>query len=144
MVSNVSHKSQRIAVLIDSLQGGPFDAHYLGYFECFNQQLFFEAHEVLEELWLARRAQPSDLFYKGLIQLAGAFVHIQKQRPKPALALFRLAACNLSQYPGVYQSLDVDQLQRRISDWMVDVQAGIRFGHPLGTGRWPTLLLKKP
>ena len=53
----VSQKSPKIATIIHSLQGREFDAHYLGYFECFNQQLFFEAHEVLEVLWLGRRGQ---------------------------------------------------------------------------------------
>ena len=76
----VSKKSGKIATLIDDCRGKGMDAHYLGYFECFNRQLFYEAHDVLEELWLAQRNQPNDLFFKGLIQLAGAFVHLQKER----------------------------------------------------------------
>jgi predicted metal-dependent hydrolase len=82
----VSKKSPRIAAMIAGLSRPGMDPHYLGYFECFNQQLFYEAHDVLEELWLAQRRQPNDLFYKGLIQLAGAFVHLQKNRLKPAAA----------------------------------------------------------
>ena len=81
----MSHKSQKIAAIIRSLEGGAFDAHYLGFFECFNQQLFFEAHDVLEEIWLQQRGQQNDLFYKGLIQFAGAFVHIQKRRPQQVM-----------------------------------------------------------
>ena len=77
--------------MIQDLQGGELDPHYAGFFECFNQQLFYEAHDVLEELWLPRRREPDGLFYKGLIQLAGAFVHLQKDRLSPAAALFRLA-----------------------------------------------------
>ena len=75
-LKRVSHKSARIAVMIESLQGRELDARYLGYFECFNRQLFYEAHDVLEDLWLPDRSGPNGNFYKGLIQLAGAFVPI--------------------------------------------------------------------
>jgi len=43
----LSKKSEKIAGLIAACQGKPQDAHYLGYFECFNRQLFYEAHDVL-------------------------------------------------------------------------------------------------
>jgi predicted metal-dependent hydrolase len=101
----VSHKSQRIAAMIASFQGQPLPAHYLGYFACFNRQQYYEAHDVLEDLWLANRHGPDGNFYKGLIQLAGAFVHLQKHRLQPAAALFRLAQRNLSAYPAVHHRL---------------------------------------
>src|SRR6266850_7200307 len=50
--SVVSKKSAKIATLIGSCQGRDIDAHYLGYFECFNHGFYYEAHDVLEELWL--------------------------------------------------------------------------------------------
>ena len=36
--------------MIESFRGQELDAHYLGYFDCFNRQLFYESHDVLEEL----------------------------------------------------------------------------------------------
>src|SRR4029079_18573679 len=102
----MSSKSPKIAALLEHCHVTKVDAHYLGYFECFNRQLFFEAHEVLEELWLADRHGANGNFYKGLIQLAGAFVHLQKERPGPATALFKLAQANLQQYPAVHEQLD--------------------------------------
>ena len=42
----MSHKSARIAAMIESFRGQELAAHYLGYFDCFNRQLFYEAHEV--------------------------------------------------------------------------------------------------
>src|SRR5579872_2037144 len=117
-ILSVSRKSPKIAALIHSLANRDLDAHYLGYFECFNRQLFFEAHEVLEERWLAQRGRPDDLFYKGLIQLAGAFVHVQKQRPQPALALLKLARSNLARYPTFHQFLDLAEVLRLIGAWM--------------------------
>lgn len=114
----MSKKSARIAEMIAGLQGQGLDAHYLGYFECFNQQLFYEAHDVLEELWLGQRRQPNDLFYKGLIQLTGAFVHLQKGRLQPAGALFRLAQNNLAQYPAQHHQLNVTAVLALIADWL--------------------------
>src|SRR3989304_9926528 len=80
----VSRKSEPIARRIERFRGRRLPAHYLGYFDCFNRQLFYEAHDVLEEIWLADRHGPDGDFYKGLIQLAGAFVHVQKNRSGPA------------------------------------------------------------
>ncbi len=92
----------------DACEG--FDPCYLGYFECFNRGLYYEAHDVLEHLWLKEgRRAPDYAFYKGLIQLAGGFVHLKLQRahpehPKhgrrlhPARRLFLLAAANLAPY----------------------------------------------
>jgi predicted metal-dependent hydrolase len=41
--------------MIESFQGQELDAHYLSFFACFNRQLFYEAHDVLEDLWLKDR-----------------------------------------------------------------------------------------
>lgn len=118
----MSQKSSRISELLNSQQGGDLDAHYLGYFDCFNQQKFFEAHEVLEELWLKERRGPNDLFYRGLIQFAGAFVHLQRGRPQSAVSLLRLAQRNLAGYGPVYLSLDMTRISALIDRWVADLQ----------------------
>jgi len=114
----VSKKSGKIAERIASFRGRELSAHYLGYFDCFNAQLFYEAHDVLEELWLPDRHGPNGDFYKGLIQLAGAFVHLQKERLKPAAALFKLALTNLLKYPPTHKNLDVAGVLRLIEEWL--------------------------
>src|SRR4030095_10660816 len=101
-----------IARLIESCEGRELEAHYLGYFECFNQGLFYESHDVLEELWLQDRQGPDSAFFKGLIQFAGAFVHLQKHTPvrprlRPAAALFKLSRENLARYPAEHRRMDV-------------------------------------
>lgn len=127
--------------LIQSCHGRGMDAHYLGYFECFNRELFFEAHDVLEELWLKQRSGPNYGFYKGLIQLAGAFVHLQKDRLKPAAALFTLAETNLKQYPAVHESLDVGQVLGLIATWKSALEAGQFQSNPLRQNIAPRLVL---
>src|SRR5450755_2550709 len=93
--------------MIESFRGQELEALYLGYFDCFNRQLFYEAHDVLEDLWLPDRHGANGKFYKGLIQLAGAFVHLQKNRLRPAAALFKLALANLGKYPNEHNLLDL-------------------------------------
>jgi hypothetical protein len=117
----VRDNHQKIAALVDRFMGGAFDARYLGYFECFNQQLYFEAHEVLEHLWLEERGRPLELFYKGLIQLAGAFVHLQKSRRAPAVALFNLARRNLEQYPSYCEGLDLKAVLDTINRYVQEL-----------------------
>ncbi len=135
----MSKKSAKIAALIDACRGRPLDAHYLGYFACFNQGLFYESHDVLEELWLADRHGPNGAFYKGLIQLAGAFVHLQKDRLRPAAALFKLAQANLEKYPSPHDHLPVAQVLAAIAQWLGRLEAGEFASNPLGQHPAPQL-----
>lgn len=113
-------KFDRMEAFVESLHTG--DAHglhpcYAGYFTCFNRGEYYEAHDVLEHLWL-QCEDANEPFYKGLIQLAGAFVHLRKQflrpdhpkdgrRLSPAARLFDLAATNLAPFAPRHMALDV-------------------------------------
>ena len=138
----MSKKSAKIAALIEQCHGQSHDAHYLGYFECFNQRLFYEAHDVLEELWLADRHGPNHSFYKGLIQLAGAFVHLQKNRLRPSAALFKLALANLQKYPRVHERLDLARIILLIEDWLRKLEAGQFTVNPLTDANAPKIELQ--
>src|SRR3984957_13017671 len=118
----VSRKSARIATMIESHRGQKVDPHYAGYFHCFNHQQFYEAHDVLENLWLADKYGPNGAFYKGLIQLAGAFVHLQKNRLRPSAALFKLARTNLEIYPRAHENLNLQTVGALIKKWLGDLE----------------------
>jgi predicted metal-dependent hydrolase len=137
----LSKKSAKIAALIDGCRGKAYDAHYLGYFECFNRQLFYEAHDVLEELWLTRRNAPDYGFYKGLIQFAGAFVHLQKNRLKPAGALFTLSRSYLAKYPTVFQGLNVASVLAEIERWLGKLESDDFKRNPLTENNSPHLII---
>ena len=103
--------------MVEELSGTPMDSApeeigrhpcYVGFFRCWNEQRYYEAHDVLEHLWLRTKTDDAN-YFKGLIQAAGGFVHLQKQylrpnHPKdgrrlyPAVRLFRLAEKNLAGY----------------------------------------------
>jgi len=93
---------------------------YRAYFSCWNEQQYYEAHDVLEQLWLKTKT-PDAIFFKGLIQAAGAFVHLQKnfehpthpkhgRRLRPAVRLFGLAENNLTVFQPQHHGLDVTAL----------------------------------
>ena len=90
---------------------------YRAFFHCWNEQCYYEAHDVLEQVWLKTKSSDAD-YFKGLIQAAGAFVHLQKRfehplhakhskRLPPAVRLFRLAERNLSRFTPRHHGLDV-------------------------------------
>lgn len=117
--------------------------HYLGYFDCFNQCRFYEAHDVLEQLWLKDKYGPNGAFYKGLIQLAGAFVHLQKNRLRPAAALFKLAHANLERYPRGHEHLNLETTCQLARKWLEDLERD-RFGvNPLTDRNTPELKLER-
>lgn len=81
-----------------------------GYAVCFNRAEYYEAHDILEHAWLRLpRGTPEWVFLKGMIQLAGGFVHLRLhylepshrvhgRRLGPARKLFALAAGNLARH----------------------------------------------
>ncbi len=120
------NKGQRISQLLGKLedaqaghQSGDVadDPCYRGFFQCWNGQRYYEGHDVLEHLWLRTDSDDAN-YFKGLIQAAGAFVHLQKQHARPnhpkdgrrlypAVRLFRLAEKNLGPYAPMRHRFDV-------------------------------------
>ena len=127
--------------MVGAYHGQSIDPHYAGYFDCFNRQLFFEAHDVLENLWLKDKQGPNGSFYKGLIQLAGAFVHLQKDRLRPAAALFKLARTHLGKYPRVHEQLDMKTVHALIEKWLGAVESNHFNVNPLASNVAPNLQL---
>ena len=108
-----THKSAKIEALLTGFADLPeFHRHYVGFFRCFNAQIYYEAHDVLEEVWLPIRGQAQAKFYQGLIQMAGGFVHLQKQRLGPAARLFALALASFEPYPAHHAGIDLNAIRR--------------------------------
>jgi predicted metal-dependent hydrolase len=108
----MTHKSPKIDALLAGFEDLPdINRHYVGFFRCFNAQLYYEAHDVLEEIWLPIRGQAQAKYYQGLIQMAGGFVHLQKQRLGPAARLFALALANFESYPAHHAGIDLNAIR---------------------------------
>ena len=148
-------KRDQVAAFVETLEssvGGRYHPCYVGYFECFNAGNYYEAHDVLEQLWLKCRDADRH-FYQGLIQLAGAFVHLKKQRERPwhptdgrrlrpAVRLFLLSEKNLTPYAPLHLGLDVEAPLRLCRDWRELIeQSGFEI-NPWSPGEGPFLSLR--
>ena len=129
--------------MVGQFRNGHLDPHYTGYFELFNRQKFFEAHDVLEQIWLLDRHGPNGAFYKGLIQLAGAFVHLQKNRTRPAAALFNLALANFEKYPSPHEKLNLVAVRQLVAGWQWQLEKDDYEVNPLSPVNIPQLALQK-
>jgi uncharacterized protein len=147
-------KTDRIAEFMVGLgvkHDGGSHSYLAGYLECFNSGLYYEAHDVLEDLWLRQgRGHPDYAFHKGLIQLAGGFVHLRLQyhnpdHPKhgrriaPACRLLMLASENLRPYPPCHLGIDVDRAIRLAEETMVVARGKDSLKNPWDPSRMPTL-----
>lgn len=137
------NKHERIAGRVKEFSGDGVDPRYAGYFALFNRQKFFEAHDVLEDLWLPDRHGANGNFFKGLIQLAGAFVHLQKNRLRPAAALFQLAQASLEKYPASHEHLNLAGVRQLIGHWLSQLAQNDFQVNPLSADQAPQLTLLK-
>jgi predicted metal-dependent hydrolase len=150
-------KKERMERFVETLDGAAgekgWNRFYQGYFECFNAQQYYEAHDVLECLWLQERGEEW-LYWKGLIQLAGAFVHLQKQfqrpthpkdgrRLRPAVRLFHLAMRNLERYRPHHLGLDVDRVYQLCEEQVQEIVESGFVKNPWHPHRAPILVLQR-
>ncbi len=83
-----------------------YEPRYLGGIVCFNEQDFFEAHEVWESLWLEMPG-PERRFVQGLIQAAVALYHFRNGNLRGAVKLFQSARDYMNQFGSLYWGLDI-------------------------------------
>ena len=150
-------KSDRIQAFVANLDTDPdsaADPRYLGWFTCFNAGHYYEAHDVLEHLWL-QTTGPDALFYKALIQLAGAYVHLRKHsehpthpkhttRLRPAARLFRLAAKNLAPFAPRHHHLDVAATHTHCERLAHEIEATHHTRNPWAPDTLPQITLTEP
>jgi uncharacterized protein len=100
-------------------------AHYLKGIELFNSAEFFEAHEVLEDVW---RAVPTadKKFLQGLIQAAVAFHHHSNGNADGARSLLARAQRNLAGYPDEFGGIQLKPFLESLARW----QAALEDGRP--------------
>lgn len=79
---------------------------YLAGVLLFNEQEFFEAHEVWEDLW-AESHGDTRRFYQGLIQAAVGLCHFANGNLRGALKLYRTSHGYMEGLPTPFQDLDL-------------------------------------
>jgi predicted metal-dependent hydrolase len=89
----------------------------------FNRGEFYEAHEVLEDVW---RAAPTEekLFLQGLIQVAVALVHHSRGNLAGAQSLLARGERNLEAYPPSYAGISLPPLRHTLALWRNALDSG--------------------
>jgi predicted metal-dependent hydrolase len=85
--------------------------------ELFNEGRFYEAHEVLEDVWrdsIGERKQ----FLQGLVQLAVGFHHYTTDNVIGAKSVLERGISNLAGYPDQCEGINVRALQLHVQAWI--------------------------
>lgn len=85
------------------------DPRFIKGIEEFNNGLYFECHETLEEIWLEEHGEERK-FYQGIIQIAAGYYKLEQGVPVGALKLWRMGIEKLQVYSPVYLGVNVDAL----------------------------------
>ncbi|HSZ62133.1 MAG TPA: DUF309 domain-containing protein [Terriglobales bacterium] len=104
----------------------PKNDDFLRGVDLFNRARFFDAHEVLEDVW---RSLPGDgaggrfprqylrRHVQGMVQLAVAFHHELKRNPVGARSVLERALRNLDGADDSFPEFDLDRLRSDMADW---------------------------
>lgn len=79
----------------------------------FNNERFWECHEVFEGVWKNCYEGEKDLV-QGIILVAAAFVHFQKDENSICLSVLGRALEKLENSSGTYHNIDVDRLRNKV------------------------------
>ena len=89
----------------------------------FNQQLFFECHETLEEIWLEERGEDRK-FYQGIIQIAAGYFKLQQGVPAGAIKLWRMGLDKIEPYSPVYLGIELASFSAAVKQHLHELEAG--------------------
>ena len=99
--------------------------------DLFNRAEFFEAHEVLEDVWRGASAGTARRRHlQGLVQLAVAFHHESRGNLIGARSVLERGVRNLAGGEASLPELDLERLRTRLADWR---------GYLAGSGSRPAL-----
>jgi len=108
--------------------------------DLFNRARFFDAHEVLEDVWRALpRTSAAKKHLQGLVQLAVAFHHESRRNLRGARSVLDRALRNLNGAEASLPALDLGRLRADMADWQKHLAgAAPRPKPPQITRRDPT------
>jgi predicted metal-dependent hydrolase len=143
-------KHEQIAARMAAKESaGGFHPCYLEYFRLFNAQEYYQAHDVLEHIWLGSDGERY-VFYKALIQFAGGFVHLQHhhrepahrihgKRLRPASRLFRRSAELLDSFPADYEGITLTAVTAMAMSTAETIEISAFHANPWHPDRPPQL-----
>ncbi|MCC6547971.1 DUF309 domain-containing protein [Candidatus Sumerlaeota bacterium] len=113
---------------------------YRAFFDLFNHGDYFEAHEVLEDLW-AIEVAPLKNYYKGLIQAAVAICHWERGNVSGAWRLWKTAREYLRPYPTRYEGFDLGGFREGVDRLFIPLRDNIHVSPSIDKSLIPHLHL---
>lgn len=97
--------------------------------DLFNRGEFFEAHEVLEDVW---RVAPHEYkkFLQGIVQLAVAFHHRSTGNFRGMRSVMERGMKNITDHPKDCCGLRVSELVNSFAGWRKAMDSGSDFADP--------------
>jgi len=93
--------------------------------QLFNEEKYWWSHEVLEGIWKIASGSEKELL-NGLILVAAAFVHDQKNEKEISLSILQRSLTKLSSSSGTYYAINVDIIKEKIKNIIENKQI-LRF-----------------
>lgn len=81
----------------------------------FNDEKYWNAHELLEGVWKPATGEERSIL-NGIILVAAAFVHDEKDETGICISILRRALAKLESGRGVYAGIDIDRLAGKVTE----------------------------
>jgi predicted metal-dependent hydrolase len=106
----------------------------------FNQGLYFECHETLEEIWLEDHGEDRK-FYQAIIQIAAGYFKLQQGVPVGAIKLWRMGLEKIAPYAPVHLGVSVEPLVESVRRNLAELEASQESGRATAAIQFPTIQL---
>jgi uncharacterized protein len=83
--------------------------------DLFNNERYWECHEVLEGVWRTKQGEEKSLL-QGIILVCAAFVHHQKGEEAVALGVLGRAVKQLAYSGSIYAGFNMNELKRSVDE----------------------------
>jgi hypothetical protein len=81
----------------------------------FNEEKYWSSHEVLESIWKNSQGIEKDVL-NGIILIAAALVHAQKDEDQVCISILKRALAKLMHAHYTYHGIDIDALSAKVSE----------------------------
>ena len=92
--------------------------------DLFNEERYWESHEALESVWLNASGREKELL-QGLILIAAALVHMQKDEDAVAVSILSRAVEKFRNSSGLYLGIEIAKLEETIRSMIASCKPAV-------------------
>ena len=96
--------------------------------QLFNEEEFFDCHEVLEELWTYSQ-QPDRWFLQALIHFAVGFYHHRRGNRNGATRQLRKGLLKMSSYLPRWDGVNTGEIVEAVRERLARIEADLEFSN---------------